>query len=271
MAQAQKSSPGVADDTNKTFEGQRIAKVIARSGTASRREAEKMILAGRVAVDGEVITSAALNVTDQQTISIDGNALQSGEPSRIVKFHKPAGCLTTRTDPEGRKTIYDHLPKELHRLMPIGRLDMSSEGLLLLTNDGGIKRHVELPTTGWKRRYRVRAYGFVDEKKLTGLQKGIRVENVNYRGIEAKLESQQGANSWLSVTLTEGKNREIRKVLEALGLTVNRLIRVSFGPFSLGKLPKAMAEEVLGKTIRDQFGRVGGLNLPQSAAHRHKS
>lgn len=233
---------------------ERIAKRIARSGLCSRRDAERWIAAGRVAVDGDVLSSPALTVTTANLVTVDGEPLPQAEHSRIFRFHKPTGVVTAARDPGGRKTIYDRLPEGLPRLMPIGRLDLTSEGLLLLTNDGELKRRLELPATGWQRRYRVRVYGRVDPEKLAALKRGIKVDGFDYGPIEASLDRVQGSNAWLSVALREGKNREIRRVLEHFGWVVNRLIRTSFGPFQLGKLGIAEVEEVPGKVLKEQLG-----------------
>lgn len=232
----------------------RIAKVIARAGLASRREAEAWIEAGRVAVNGEVIRSPALNVGPGDRIAVDGKPLPVRERTRLFLFHKPRGLVTTNSDPEGRPTIFGALPKELPRLVTVGRLDMNTEGLLLLTNDGGLARALELPATGWLRRYRVRAYGEVLQPRLDALRKGIEVDGVRYGAIEATLDRQQGDNSWITFAMREGKNREIRNVLGALGLKVNRLIRLSYGPFQLGELPAGSVEEVRTRALREQLG-----------------
>ena len=233
---------------------ERIAKRIARSGLCSRRDAERWIADGRVAVDGAVLTSPAVTVTDASLVTVDGAPLPSPERARLFRYHKPAGVLTAARDPEGRPTLYDRLPAGLPRLMPIGRLDLTSEGLLLLTNDGDLKRRLELPATGWLRRYRVRVHGRIDEAALATLERGITIDGFAYGPIEAKLDRVQGSNAWLTVALREGKNREIRKVMEHFGWTVTRLIRVSFGPFQLGKLAPAAVEEVPGKVLREQLG-----------------
>ncbi|MFO1035567.1 MAG: pseudouridine synthase [Geminicoccaceae bacterium] len=235
-------------------EGERIAKVMARAGLCSRREAETWVLSGRVTVDGRVLDSPAFNVRPGQRIQVDGKALPAAEPARLFRYHKPKGLLTTSSDPEGRPTIYDNLPPDLPRLMPVGRLDLNSEGLLLLTNDGALKRTLELPSTGWLRRYRVRAFGSVDERRLQDLAKGITVEGVSYGPVQAQLDRVQGDNVWLLVALREGKNREVRKILNAVGLDVNRLIRTAYGPFQLGALPKRAIEEVKGKVLKEQMG-----------------
>ena len=232
---------------------ERIAKRIARAGLCSRREAERWITAGRVSVNGGVLDSPACVVGGSDKITVDGKALPGAETTRLFLYHKPVGLLTTNKDERGRATVFDSLPKDLPRVVSVGRLDMNSEGLLLLTNDGGLARYLELPATGWSRQYRVRVHGHVNEKKLAALKKGITVEGVDYKSIQAKLDSVKGANSWLSVTLAEGKNREIRRVMEALGLRVNRLIRVSYGVFTLGKLPEGKVGEVSEKVMREQI------------------
>lgn len=233
---------------------ERIAKRIARSGVASRRDAETMIAEGRVKVNGNVLTSPAFNVGDRDVILVDGTRLPERERTRLFLFHKPSGTMTTNRDPEGRRTVFDALPDGLPRLMTVGRLDFTTEGLLLMTNDGGLARVLELPSTGWLRRYRVRVHGDVDEARLDGLKDGIAVEGVLYGAIEASLERKQGSNAWLTVALREGKNREIKKVLGALGLEVTRLIRVSYGPFQLGGLESGSITELRGRTLRDQLG-----------------
>lgn len=235
--------------------GERIAKVMARAGLCSRREAERWIAEGRVAVDGRVLDSPAVTVTAANRVTVDGRELPTPERPRLFRFHKPRGMLTTAHDPQGRPTIYDGMPPDLPRLMPVGRLDFNSEGLLLLTNDGAVKRHLELPATGWTRRYRVRAHGVPDPQALAGLKQGVTVAGVRYGPIEASIERQQGSNCWLTMTLIEGKNREVRRVLEHLGLQVNRLIRVAYGPFQLGDLPPAACVEVPPKTLHEQLGK----------------
>lgn len=241
---------------------------MSRAGLCSRRDAERWIAEGRVKLDGEVLTSPAVTVTATSRIEVDGKPLPVSAPARLFRFHKPIGCLTTASDPEGRKTIADLIPKELPRLMPIGRLDMNSEGLLLLTNDGGLKRQLELPTTGWQRRYRVRVHGDVDEAKLASLIDGITIDGFDYGPIEAVLERKLGKNAWLNVALREGKNREIRKVMEHFGWPVNRLIRVSFGPFHLGNLAKSAVDEIKTKVVKEQVGLVLRSTTPQSQRKR---
>jgi 23S rRNA pseudouridine2605 synthase len=237
-----------------TPEGERIAKVMARAGLCSRRDAERWITDGRVSVNGKVLESPAFNVTEQDQVTVDGRPIARRERTRLFMFHKPRGTVTTDHDPEGRDTIFDVLPEGLPRLVTIGRLDINTEGLLLLTNDGGLARALELPATGWLRRYRVRAHGEIDQAQLDALAAGVVIEGIEYRGIEAKIDRVQGANVWLTMGLREGKNREIKRVLEHLGLAVNRLIRVSYGPFQLGDLEDGAIEEVKTRILKDQLG-----------------
>jgi 23S rRNA pseudouridine2605 synthase len=235
-------------------EGERIARRLARAGIASRRDAEELIAAGRVRVNGKVLASPAFNVSPHDVIHLDDTEIPAAERTRLFLFHKPAGVVTTNRDPEGRRTVFDVLPAELPRLMTVGRLDINTEGLLLLTNDGGLSRVLELPATGWLRRYRVRVHGKVEEKALADLADGIAVDGVFYGGVEASLERTQGTNAWLTIGLREGKNREVKNILGALGLEVTRLIRVSYGPFQLGELPEGHVLEIKGRTLRDQLG-----------------
>jgi 23S rRNA pseudouridine2605 synthase len=240
--------------------GERIAKVIARAGLASRREAEAWIAAGRVAVNGKLVASPALNVGARDRIEVDGQPLPTRERTRLFLYHKQRGLLTTHADPGGRPTIFSVLPKELPRLISVGRLDLNTEGLLLLTNDGGLARALELPATGWLRRYRVRAHGSVAQAQLDALRRGITIDGVRYGEIEATVDRAQGSNVWLTFAIREGKNREVKNVLGHLGLAVNRLIRVSFGPFRLGDLAEGAIEEVKTRTLRDQLGdRIAAL------------
>jgi 23S rRNA pseudouridine2605 synthase len=234
--------------------GERIAKVVARAGLASRRDAEELITSGRVTVNGRVINSPALDVTANDTIAVDGKVLPPRERTRLFMYHKPRGLMTTHADPEGRPTVFDNLPEGLPRLISIGRLDFNTEGLLLLTNDGGLARALELPDTGWLRRYRVRAHGEVTQAQLDELKKGVEVDGVKYGSIDATLERDQGANVWLVFAIREGKNREVRNVMAHLGLEVNRLIRVSYGPFQLGELAEGTVEEVKTRVLREQLG-----------------
>jgi 23S rRNA pseudouridine2605 synthase len=244
----------MSDKSNQQNPGERIAKVMARAGLASRREAEAWIAAGRVNVNGAVISSPALNVTPADRIAVDGQPLPRRERTRLFRYHKPRGLVTTHSDPEGRPTIFAALPKDLPRLISVGRLDINTEGLLLLTNDGGLARVLELPATAWLRRYRVRAKGRVMQPALDKLREGITVAGVHYGPIEATLDREQGANVWLTIGIREGKNREVRKVLETLDLQVNRLIRVAFGPFELGDLDDSEVKEIESQALRTELG-----------------
>src|SRR3954467_5912352 len=234
--------------------GERIAKVLSRAGLALRRDAEEMVTQGRVSVNGRVINSPALDITSNDVVTIDGKPLPERERTRLFLYHKPRGLMTTHDDPEGRPTVFDNLPEGLPRLISIGRLDFHTEGLLLLTNDGGLARTLELPDTGWLRRYRVRAHGDVTQAQLDELKNGIEIEGVKYGPIDATLERDQGANVWLVFAIREGKNREVRNVCAHLGLEVNRLIRVSYGPFQLGEVPEGQVEEIKSRVLRDQLG-----------------
>jgi len=248
--------------------GQRLAKRIARAGVASRRDAEKLILAGDVTLNGEVIKTPAINVLESDLITVRGEALKAEEPVRLWRYHKPNGLVTSDRDEKGRDTIYDKLPADLPRVMSVGRLDINSEGLLLLTNDGGLKRQLELPSTGWLRRYRVRVKGRPTDAMLEPLTKGITVDGERFQGMQVSVDRQQGANAWLTIGLREGKNREVRRALSSVGLDVNRLIRVSYGPFQLKELAKGEVEEVPAKTIRDQIA--GGRKDAGDAAEPAK-
>ena len=236
--------------------GDRLAKVMARSGLCSRRDAEEWIKAGRVTVNGRKVISPAFNVSATDKITVDGAPLAERQGTRVWLYHKPRGLVVTEKDPEGRQTIFESLEeKGLPRVLSVGRLDINTEGLLLLTNDGGLKRVLELPATGWLRKYRVRAHGTITQAQLDGLKSGIEIEGIKYGPIEATLERDQGANVWLELALREGKNREVKNVLGALGLEVNRLIRISFGPFQLGDLPVGAVEVVKARVLKDQLGK----------------
>jgi len=250
------------DTPSDTPEGDRIAKVLSRAGVASRREAERMIELGQVTVNGKVITSPALNVTPSDRITVDGHTVGQPEAARLWLYYKPDGLVTSNSDEKGRDTIFDHLPEDLPRVMTIGRLDLNSEGLLLLTNDGGLKRQLELPSTGWLRKYRVRVNGNPTDPDLAPLRQGITVDGEKFQPMIVVLDRIQGANAWLTVGLREGKNREIRRAMTAINLTVNRLIRVSYGPFRLGELTPGEVTEVKGRVLRDQLGQ---RELPEDA------
>ncbi|MBM3570964.1 MAG: rRNA pseudouridine synthase [Alphaproteobacteria bacterium] len=250
--------------------GERIAKRIARAGLCSRRDAERWIAAGRVAVDGKVLTSPAVVVTAAHIVTVDGTVLPEAERTRLWRYNKPAGLMTTHRDPEGRPTVFQNLPPALGRVISVGRLDFNSEGLLLLTNDGALARRLELPATGWVRRYRARAFGRVEPAALARLDRGLTIDGITYGPIRARLERQQGDNAWIALSLAEGKNREVRRVLEYLGLAVNRLIRVSYGPFQLGHLPPGAAEEVNAQVLRDQLGGATAPSRGRGARHAHR-
>lgn len=233
--------------------GERIAKFLARAGVSSRRDAEAMIAAGRVALNGQAVSHPATFVAADDIVLVDGKPVSAPERTRLWRYHKPSGLVTTHRDPEGRPTVFEKLPSALPRVISVGRLDLTSEGLLLLTNDGALARLLELPATGWIRRYRVRVYGAVDPARLAALARGTTIEGVRYGPIEAGLDSRKGENAWLSVALREGRNREIRKVMASLDLVVTRLIRISYGPFQLGLLPRGAVEEIPARVLREQL------------------
>ncbi len=235
--------------------GERIARRIARAGLCSRREAERRILEGRVRLNGRVLPDPAVTVGAGDLVEVDGAPLPAPEPARLWRYHKPPGLVTTDRDPEGRPTVFDSLPAHLPRVISVGRLDLTSEGLLLLTNDGALARELELPARGWVRRYRARVRGRVDEARLARLSRGVEIAGLRYGPIAAGLDEQRGGNAWLTIGLAEGRNREVRRVLEHLGHPVNRLIRIAYGPFQLGNLPRGGVAEIRRKTLREQLGR----------------
>jgi 23S rRNA pseudouridine2605 synthase len=266
--------PAAAGQSSKDADGERVAKALARAGVASRREVERLIAEGRVALNGQVLSTPAVKVGPKDILTVNGEVVSDAEPTRLWRYHKPAGLVTTHIDPKGRATVFENLPDGLPRVISIGRLDLSSEGLLLLTNDGGLARALELPSSGLIRRYRARAFGHTSQAKLDKLMSGVTVEGVVYGPIEAKLDKAQHraadpekkgpANLWITVALTEGKNREVRRVLESIGLKVNRLIRLAYGPFALGTLPVGAAEEVGPRVIRELLAEhIAPENLPK--------
>lgn len=237
-----------------TAEGERIAKFLSRAGVASRREIERMIDAGRISLNGQPLTTPAIKVTEKDVITVDGNPVAEKQPARLWLYNKPQGLVTSERDEKGRQTVFDALPDTLPRVLSVGRLDLNSEGLLLLTNDGEIKRKLELPSTGWVRKYRVRVKGTPSESMIEPLRKGVTVDGERFQPMEISIDKQQGANAWLTISLREGKNREIRRAVEMVGLTVNRLIRTSYGPFQLKTLKSGEVEEIKPKVLRDQLG-----------------
>lgn len=241
--------------TDDTPSGERISKVIARAGIASRRDAERLIEAGRVSLNGKTLKSPAMNVTEADEIKVDGERIGPGGPPRLWRYYKPDGLVTSHRDPQGRKTVFETLPSRLGRVISVGRLDLPSEGLLLLTNDGDLARLLEHPSTGWTRRYRVRAYGRCTQEQLDVLKKGPTIEGVKYGPVEATVERETASHLWLTVAIKEGKNREIRKVLDSVGLRVNRLIRTAYGPFQLGGMKEGDVEEVQKRVLKDQLPR----------------
>lgn len=264
---AAKPAPDAPSKGDSAPAGDRIAKVLSRAGVASRREAERMIAEGRVKVNGSKIDSPALNVTERDRIIVDGKPLPQAEAPRLWLYNKPTGLVTSNSDEKGRRTIFDELPEDLPRVMTVGRLDLNSEGLLLLTNDGGIKRRLELPSTGWLRRYRVRINGRPKDQDFEPLRKGMMIEGERFQPMTVALDRQQGANAWLTIGLREGKNREIRRALEDIGYNVNRLLRLSYGPFQLGALKLGEVEELRPRVVRDQLG-LEAEDMDEAAATR---
>lgn len=242
--------------------GERIAKVLARAGVASRREVERMIGAGRVTVDGNLLTTPAFLITGHEKITVDGKPIEEKQAPRLWRYHKPVGLLTTHNDPGGRPTVFEHLPSDLPRVISVGRLDMNSEGLLLLTNDGELARKLELPKTGFARKYKARAFGKPTQARLDKLKHGVKIDGIKTGPIEAVLDKQQGTNAWITITIREGKNREVRRALETIGLKVNRLIRLSYGPIQLGDLVRGKVEEIKPKVLRDQLGHL--VDIPKA-------
>ena len=263
--------PVMSENSTDKPAGERIAKVMARAGLCSRREAERWIEQGRVAVGGTVLDSPAVVVTQSDIITVDDKPIAGPEQSRLWRYHKPVGLVTTHKDPQGRSTVFEKMPSHLPRVISVGRLDLNSEGLLLMTNDGEMARKLELPSNDWARRYRVRVRGTVNEDRLAALSRGITISGIRYSAIEAVLDSQTRTNAWLTVTLHEGKNREIRKVMEHLGLEVGRLIRISYGPFQLGNLERGEVAEIPGKTVREQLGRGKGVKTGGEKTGRAKA
>jgi 23S rRNA pseudouridine2605 synthase len=257
------SAPPSSPPETAATAGERIAKRLARAGLCSRREAERWIAARRVAVDGRVIDTAATLVGPHSAITVDGKLVGEAQPARLWRYHKPRGLVCTHRDPQNRATVFDNLPPGLPRVVSVGRLDLNSEGLLLLTNDGTLARRLE--RSDWVRRYRVRVFGRIDAARLAALARGVTLDGVRYEPIEAALDSATGSNSWLTMSLREGRNREIRLVLADLGLTVNRLIRLSFGPFQLGALKRGAVEAIPARVLADQLGEAP----PKRPRHAH--
>lgn len=263
-------------DTSDPSDHERVAKVLARAGVASRREVERLIEAGRVAINGQTLTTPGVKVLPGDIVTVDGEVVGGPEPVRLFRYHKPVGLLTSHNDPQGRPTVFEALPEGLPRVISIGRLDLASEGLLLLTNDGELSRALELPQTGWIRRYRARAFGYATQERLDTLKDGVTIEGVRYGPIDAHLDKATGdrdgaRNVWITVTLTEGKNREVRRVLESIGLKVNRLLRLSYGPFSLGDLGAGEVEEVGPRVIRELLADyIPAETMPKGAAVQFK-
>ncbi|OIQ97173.1 ribosomal large subunit pseudouridine synthase B [mine drainage metagenome] len=269
MSDATDATDTPAADTPE--KGERIAKRLARAGLCSRRDAERWIAEGRVVVDGRRLASPAVTVTEASLIVVDGKPLPASEPTRLWRYHKPAGLVTSHKDEQGRDTVFQRLPEGMPRVISVGRLDLNSEGLLLLTNDGDLARRLELPTTGWVRRYRVRVHGEPTPETLAGLEKGLDIDGVAYGPIKAVLDRKQGSNAWLTVSLKEGKNREIRRVMEYLGWTVTRLIRIAYGPFQLGLLNPGEVDEVPPRVLREQLGTAGAKLAPKAPKDKDRT
>jgi 23S rRNA pseudouridine2605 synthase len=248
--------------------GDRIAKYLARAGVASRRDAERLLTEGKIRLNNVTVTHPATFVTFGDLVTVNGKLVEEPDRSRLWRYHKPEGLVTTHRDPEGRPTVFDKLRQQLPRVISIGRLDLTSEGLLLLTNDGALARTLELPSTGWIRRYRVRVHGYVDPKALAALAKGVTIDGVHYAPIDAGLDAKKGDNAWLTVSLREGRNREIRRVMAHLGLDVTRLIRIAYGPFQLGTLPRGGIEEVPTRVLREQLPKAAPAPPVSRARHR---
>lgn len=243
-------------ETNETG-GERIAKALARAGVCSRRDAERLIAEGRVSMNGKVLDTPAVKVGPSDRIVVDGKPVKRPERTRLWRYYKPRGLVTSHKDEKDRPTVFEHLPPGMPRVISVGRLDFNSEGLLLLTNDGALARKLELPSNGWIRRYRVRVFGKLEQADLDRLKKGVTIEGVSYGPVEAALDRQQGGNAWATISLKEGKNREVRRLMEFIGVKVNRLIRVSFGPFHLGLLKEGAVDEIPYKTLKEQLGLSG--------------
>lgn len=249
----------MSEKVQETSDGDRIAKVLARAGVCSRRDAERLIAEGRVTVDGQKLATPAFKVKPGAKITVDGKPVAEPERARLWRYHKPKGLVTTHRDEKGRATVFEQLPPGMPRVISIGRLDYNSEGLLLLTNDGELARKMELPAHGWLRRYRARVFGRLTQEDLDGLLRGITIEGVKYQPVEAKLDRQQGGNAWATIALKEGKNREVRRLMEHIGVKVNRLIRISFGPYHLGQLKEGQVDEIPNKVLREQMGIKKGV------------
>lgn len=258
----------MSETTPETPKGERIAKRLARAGLCSRRDAERLIAEGRVVVDGVKLTTPAVLVTETSRIVVDGRPVAEPERTRLWRYHKPAGLVTSHKDPQGRPTVFERLPEDFPRVISVGRLDLASEGLLMLTNDGALARRLELPATGWVRRYRVRVHGQPEPEQLARLANGISVDGIAYGPIRAVLDRVQGSNSWLTVSLKEGKNREIRRVMDHLGFAVTRLIRIAYGPFQLGLLDPGLTEEVPARVLKEQLGKAPAEAEAKNARRR---